>query len=242
MIMRFSILSFTLLLCGCIGGPPTEVPLPSIKATVADERQDAVVIMLPGRGDRGDVFLREGFEKAGITWGFDTIAVDAHFGYYRQRILSQRLHQDVILPAREAGYEKIWLLGVSMGGFGSLLYTVEYPDQVDGVILLAPYLGSRGSIEEIVASGGIRQWDAEASNRPDFEIAVIKWLRDPTAPVALGYGVSDGMAPAYESVLADVLPASRIYTADGGHNWTTWKPLWERIAAEIRPRQPGATQ
>ena len=78
--------------------------------------------MLPGRGDRGEVFVREGFEKAGQRLGFDTIMVDAHFGYYMKRSLIPALDEDIIQPALEAGYENIWLLGVSMGGFGSLLY------------------------------------------------------------------------------------------------------------------------
>ena len=52
---------------------------------------------------------------------FDVISVDAHFGYYKNRDLVPRLHDDVITPAQQNGYEKIWLLGVSMGGMVSNL-------------------------------------------------------------------------------------------------------------------------
>ncbi len=71
----------TLLLSGCLGLAPTAVPLPSIETADSESRHNSVVIMLPGRGDRADTFTRESFEEAGTRWGFDTIAVDAHFGY-----------------------------------------------------------------------------------------------------------------------------------------------------------------
>ena len=233
--MRFSMLILLLaLLCGCLGMAPTEIPLPMIEIADSDSRHESIVIMLPGRGDRADTFIREGFEKAGERWGFDTIAADAHFGYYMERSLLPRLRADIVLPAREAGYKHIWLLGISMGGFGSLLYAAENPDQIDGVILLAPFLGDRSSIDEIVASGGLNSWDASASSLEDYEIAIWSWLRDSDTPVILGFGEADGMAQGYRDVLIAVLEPSSVYTLEGGHKWTTWGPLWEQIASDLQ--------
>jgi hypothetical protein len=48
-----------------------------------------------------------------------------------------------------------------------------------------------------------------------------------------GYGEADGMADGYRKVLTDVLDPSSVYTLKGGHKWTTWKPLWEQIAASL---------
>jgi len=230
-------LSITLLLSGCLGMAPTEIPLPGIETVNADSRHESLVIMLPGRGDRAETFIREGFQEAGERWGFDTIAVDAHFAYYMKRSLLPRLHEDIILPARQAGYENIWILGISMGGYGTLLYASEHPDQVDGIILLAPFLGNASSIEEIAASGGLRNWDESASGLEDHEIAVWSWLRDATkspddTSVILGYGLSDGMAEGY-GVLIDAIEPSSVYTLEGGHKWTTWGPLWAKIAADL---------
>ena len=149
------------------------------------------------------------------------------------RSLLPRLHEDIVLPARKAGYENIWLLGISMGGFGSLLYASENPDQVDGVILLAPFLGDNSSIDEIAASGGLASWNSELSKLKDYEIAIWAWLRDSDTPVILGFGESDGMAEGYRRVLTDVLEPSSVYTLEGGHKWTTWKPLWDQIAADL---------
>lgn len=234
MTMRLTILILmTFALSGCFGIPPTEEPLPSIDTANGGARSETVIIMLPGRGDRADAFIREGFEQAGAVHGFDTIATDAHFGYYMKRSLLPRLHEDIVLPAREAGYKNVWLLGISMGGFGSLLYASENPDLIDGVILLAPYLGERTSLEEIAASGGLQQWDSSGSRMEDHEIGIWSWLRDADTPVILGYGESDGMAEGYRQVMSGVLEPSSIYTLEGGHKWTTWKPLWERIAAEL---------
>ncbi len=71
----------------------------------------------------------------------------------------------------------------------------------------------------------------------DYEVAVWSWLRDATSgaqstPIVLGYGLSDGMAQGYRA-LVDVIDPSSVYTLEGGHKWTTWGPLWERIAADL---------
>lgn len=225
------------LLSGCIGLAPTESPIPSIETANAAARNGTLIIMLPGRGDRAETFIEQGFQQHGQRLGFDSVAVDAHFGYYMERSLLPRLHEDVVLPARAAGYQNIWLLGISMGGFGSVLYASEHPELIDGVILLAPFLGERAAIEEVAANGGLGGWNSDESRLEDYEKAIWSWLGQVTSepgkkPLILGYGLSDRLAGAY-GVLLDVLEPSSIYTLEGGHNWTTWQPLWEKIAADL---------
>ena len=194
--------------------------------------------MLPGRGDRADTFIREGFEEAGTPLGVRYDRGRRPFGYYMERSLLPRLHEDVIVPAHAAGYENVWLLGISMGGFGSLLYASEHPDQVDGVILLAPFLGDQDAIEQIIDKGGVENLAAVRTEIEDYEFAVWSWLREvsnggqPT-PIILGYGLSDSMAPGYRA-LTDIIDPSSVYTLEGGHKWTTWRPLWEKIAADLK--------
>jgi pimeloyl-ACP methyl ester carboxylesterase len=237
--MRFRLLVITLplLLAGCFGMAPTQVPIPTIETSDIAGKNDTLVVMLPGRGDRVDVFIREGFQLAGEQHGFDTVAVDAHFGYYMQRSLIDRLHEDIVAPARDTGYRNIWLLGISMGGLGTLLYAAEYPEQVDGVILLAPFLGDRDAIGAIVESGTLADWNGEADGLKDYEVKAWSWIRDARTgsektPLVLGYGLSDGMAEGYEQLVDFMMPSS-VYTLEGGHKWTTWRPLWETIAAEL---------
>ncbi|MDJ0905738.1 MAG: alpha/beta fold hydrolase [Woeseiaceae bacterium] len=234
---QLSVTAACALLAGCFGMAPTQVPIPAIQTTTTESRNHTLVVMLPGRGDRADVFIREGFEQAGLEHGFDTVAVDAHLGYYMRRSLLERLHEDVVAPAREAGYENIWLLGISMGGLGTLLYASEYPDEVDGVVLLAPFLGDRSAIETIVASGPLEQWDGQGEGLKDYEVRIWSYIRDArtgggSVPMVLGYGLSDGMAEGYEK-LRDYMQPSSVYTLEGGHKWTTWRPLWDQIAADL---------
>lgn len=211
--------------------------MPGITIPASESDRETLVIMLPGRGDRATTFTENGFQHAGKRYGFDSIIADAHFGYYRQRNLVERLHEDIVLPAREAGYQKIWLLGISAGGFGSILYASQYPDQIDGVILLAPYLGDRKAIDELTDSGGLAAWSADESKLKDYEIGVWSWLKKVTSeankkPLILGYGKEDSMAEAY-GTLTDVLDSSSVYAREGGHKWATWKLLWENIAADV---------
>lgn len=227
----------TMLVSGCLAIPATENPLPSMESVNGNVRNETLVVMLPGRGDRADAFFREGFQEAGARFGFDTVAVDAHLGYYVQRELLERLHDDIIVPAREAGYRNVWLLGISMGGLGSLLYTAEWPEQVDGIVLLAPYLGERSAIREIVASESLQNWNPEDSTMEDYEITVWTWIRDrdvgsTDTPLVLAYGLSDRMAGAYDE-LAPLIRPTAVYTREGGHKWTTWRPLWDQISAGL---------
>ena len=57
----------------------------------------------------------------------------------------------MIAPARARGYAGVWLAGASMGGMGTLLYERSRPGELDGLVLLAPYLGDRGLLEESLA-------------------------------------------------------------------------------------------
>jgi len=224
-----------LALTGCLRTPPTAIPIPSLRSPTAPN--DSLIIMLPGRGDRAEAFRDAGFLDTADQWGFDTLAVDAHFGYYAERTLIPRLHKDIVEPARAAGYRNIWLLGVSMGGFGSLLYADSHPLEIDGIILLAPFLGDRGLANVITSVGGLETWSGRSEGFSEYELRIWRWLKNATTsasrtPVILGYGHSDRLADAY-GPLVDALDSTNVYTLDGGHRWTTWIPLWNQIAAEL---------
>jgi pimeloyl-ACP methyl ester carboxylesterase len=159
---------------GCTIAPRTESPIPTLSPTAGERNTRTLIVMLPGRGDRAKSFQTAGFFAVSNDSKFDVMSVDAHFAYYKERSLVSRLHEDVIVPARENGYEDIWLLGVSMGGMGALLYADQHPDIVKGLILLAPYLGNPGLPAEISAAGGLSEWSAEESQFMDHETAIWK--------------------------------------------------------------------
>lgn len=223
-------------------------------APVAEEDR-ILLVMLPGVSDVPEDFVKHGFVEAIRNRGLpvDVVAADAHMEYYVEHSVIDRLAADVIAPARKQGYARIWLMGISLGGFGSIAYVCEHPAEIDGVILLAPYLGSRGLIAEVGRAGGLSGWQPGEILRDDEERRVIAWLKeyrakDPGFPaIYLGYGSHDRFIEAAE-MLAQRLPAERVVTVKGGHDWPTWTRLWARVldlepfSAGGRLARPGAAR
>lgn len=197
---------------------------------------NALLVMLPGATHKPHDFARQGFVAAlrQRKLPVDTVAVDAHLGYYLERNLAERLSEDIIAPARAEGYERIWLLGISLGGMGALIHARAHPEEIAGVVVLAPFLGVQGTIGEIVRAGGIDRWQPGAIGPQDDERSLLAWLKayaaeDPALPqIHLGYGTGDRFVAASE-ILAARLPPARIVTIAGGHDWSTWCALWEKL-------------
>ena len=93
-------------------------------------------------------------------------------------------------------------------------------------MLLAPYLGEARLIREMIEA------NAGAFPRDDPVHAVWDWIAryDPEhralPRLYLGYGTHDRFAQA-NALLARRLPASQVRTVSGGHDWRTWKHLWD---------------
>lgn len=227
-------LAVVLLPLGCASVPPAAVPMRTIRIAAPDAVGHTLVVMLPGVGDRAEQFIESRFIHNGSEREYDVMAVDAHLGYYLDGSIASRLREDVVLPALRDGYREIWLLGVSLGGFGSLLYASEFVDDIDGIVLLAPYLGSRSVVRKIVKAGGLYAWSGTSRRAEPYAIEVWRWLRssivDEEIDLILAYGDSDRFAPTYRPLL-EVLPQERIYVIDGGHGWDTWTELWAMIEA-----------
>lgn len=217
---------------GCARWRPTPVPLRTVSYPGAGQPR-TLVVLLPGRRDSPEDFGRFGFPAMAAQAGakVDMVAVDAHLGYYYKRTIVDRLHEDVIAPARQR-YDRIWLAGISIGGTGSLLYAAGHPKDVDGILLLAPFLGEEKVIEEVAAGGGLRGWKAPEPLAPDdFQRRLWAWLEryeggsEGKIPLYLGYGRRDSFARA-NGLLGEVLPRERVLTAPGGHDWDAWRALW----------------
>ncbi|MCK9419121.1 MAG: alpha/beta hydrolase [Nitrospirae bacterium] len=236
---------------GCYSA--TKVPIDTVHYDAGDVKGPRLLfVFLHGNGDRNSVFDKEGFVTAVRARGLpvDMISVDAHIGYYINGTILTRLKEDVIDPARARGYERIWLIGNSLGGSGSLSYVREYPNEITGVVLLGPFLGERPLIEEIRHAGGLLRWepgDVILKTREDAEKHVWIWLKehgqqgqsragDKDCPkkqgcvpkIYLGYGTNDRFTYA-QDLLASLLPPEQVIAIDGGHGWSTWKKLWDRF-------------
>jgi len=246
MMHTYQILALTCLVAmlpACIMTPSATNPMASVSMQ-PERNADTLVIMLPGRGDRGDDFEDRGFFEIASGQGFDVIAADAHFGYYRARTLDQRLREDIVQPARDRGYREIWLLGISAGGFGAMLYASLHPDDIDGLLLLAPWPGDRELVAEISERGGLAQWADNPGNAgEDFQRDTWLWLAEVTEQagnpeIILGYGASDRFAPAGELMGARLPPGNHL-VQEGGHDWPTWRSLWsEMLETGLIGKQP----
>ena len=196
----------------------------------------AALVILPGAKDSPQDFFDYGFVRAlrERNLPIDIVAVDAHVDYYLEGNVIEKLRLDIVSSLHKKGYDRIWFLGISLGGSGALSYAREYPSKVEGIILLAPFLGVRGTIAEVVRAGGLNSWKPGDIEPEDKERDLLAWLKacscssDQLPRIYLGYGTEDRYAPASE-LLAERLPQEQVLAMNGGHDWQTWRALWNGL-------------
>ncbi len=222
------------LLSSCAWMLSAPTPMPSLEySRSAEKPRRCLLVMLPGRGDRAADYAAHGFLEAlqKRPLAVDAVVPDAVVGYYARRNLIERLRDDVVEPARRKGYEQVWVLGISMGGLGSLLYAKAQPE-VNGVMLLAPFLGDADVLEEIGKAGGPRSWTPRRASDDDYQRDLWAYLQQVLASdqprLSLGFGEQDRMADGHR-LLAGALPADRVYRTTGGHDWDAWSRLWNAM-------------
>lgn len=205
--------SWTLLLLslgmmvGCFPRGDPSRPIPTA-LVAASEKARRLVVVLPGRADDLDDLRASGMAQAvQSAWpDADVVLTGLALGFYLEGRAEQRLQDEVIAPARARGYAQIWLVGASLGGMGALLHHRRYPGGVDGMVLLAPYLGesaAQGLLLEHL--DGLRRDPARAANL---------WL---------AYGKSDRLRSSMP-LLEPLLPPGQVLVRDGGHDWEFWSP------------------
>lgn len=226
---------------GCQYFRSASAPIPHVAYRSPGGDAETLVVLLPGIDSRAADFAENGWVDRihAAAPRADVIAVDAHFGYYRTESLLTRLQEDVLRPLQHA-YEQVWIVGVSLGGLGAALYAAAHPGEVDGMLLLAPYTGRPAIFEEVLVAGGLDRWDPPSKTdlNPEQRAYVTAWelfqraARDERgAPqLYLGFGAEDGFRVP-NGVLASALPQQRCFTQPGGHTWSVWTPLFERMLA-----------
>jgi pimeloyl-ACP methyl ester carboxylesterase len=216
--------------------PVQEIPAPQQAA------ERPLVIVLPGRGDDLDDLSKTGMAEAiQKAWPqADVLLAGATLNYYAEGKVPQRLHDEIIAPARARGYRQIWLAGASMGGMGALMYERVYPHDVTGIVLFAPYMGESGLIKQITDAGGVAKWDAgpkpAALDADDYQTEiwrVVKGWQDPAEAqrIWLVCGDSDRFIEAAK-LISPLLPPKHFVEVKGGHEWD----VWDQGAAQVLPR------
>jgi len=210
---------------------------------------DVLLIMLPGAGIGPREFSEQGMVAAVHALGLavDIVVARPDLTLYLEDGVTEALRRAVVEPALARGCTRIWLLGISLGGMGALLYASAHAAQVEGVVLLAPFLGTRGTAAELARAGGLRAWSAAHSAATLPEQRMLTWLqvhlagREQTPKLYLGYAELDRFAAAHR-MLAECLPPERVAVTAGEHDWPSWTSLWHQLLgrAPFSPRADNA--
>lgn len=228
----------TAALTGCAAGGDVTRPVPTTFVP-APQPAHQLVVMLPGRGDSLQSLTDTGVAQLiQQSWpDADVILTGLTMPFYRQGRVAQRLHDEVIEPARRPAYRQVWLAGISLGGMGALLYDRQFPDQIDGLLLLSPYLGEAAIHREIRQSGSLAAWQPGPAQRigPDTFTRELwrylqSWSTHParTGSVWLAYGADEPFRQPIELMTAQ-LRADHVVMLPGRHNWKLWKPAMRTL-------------
>jgi pimeloyl-ACP methyl ester carboxylesterase len=192
-----------------------------------------LLVVLPAAKALPEDLLEQGFIAVIRDRGLpvDVAVVDAPADYYLERRVGERLAADVIAPMRAKGYRRLWLMGMSVGGLGCIAYGHKHAAEVEGIVLLAPFLCARGVIAQILRAGGLARWQPGALELHDEEQGLLLWLKhyradSPQRPdIYLGFGSEDRYV-ATSRMLAQQLPPERVVSIAGQHDSRTWIGLW----------------
>jgi pimeloyl-ACP methyl ester carboxylesterase len=190
----------------------------------------ACIVLLPGALQVLEDFRRAGFDAAlqQRRLPLELLLVAPAPAHLTDRSWIEALKQEIIEPLRQTR-RPLWLGGISLGAFRALRYAAEFPQGVDGLCLLAPYLGSRIVAAEIAACRSFKDWQPGALAAEDDERRIWAYVRDlrtPPPEVFLGLSRGDRFADT-QQLLARALPASSRFEIEGRHEWPVWRQLWD---------------
>ena len=255
--IAYSILLVVAALTGCVTIGDADKPISSIAVPATQaSAEHALVIVLPGFGADAKDLQKHGIADAVHKhWSeADVLLTSATFAYYTRHNIISRLDEDVVGPARRQGYKQIWLAGASVGAMGVLFYEYAHPGEMTGLVLLAPWLGSSGTLDEIRNADGVRGWDAgsvpaavdDDNYQHELWRVVKRWSDDraSAARVWMICGTDDRMLPTAR-LLAPAIPRSHYLELPGGHHWDTFVAATGKIIEQIRRQplsQPGGSE
>ena len=190
------------------------------------------VVMLSAAYTKPVDFVHEGFVGAVRERGLDVDLVFARPGLLeqREREVAERLRSEFLAPARAQGVA-LWLGGISLGGYAALCCAVEHATELAGLCLFAPYLGSHITTGEIRRAGGIGNWRTPELADDDYERRIWRFIaaQERSVPaIHLGLGREDRFLER-QRLFADALDTECVNIIPGGHDWPTWRRLWENF-------------
>ncbi len=190
---------------------------------------EGCIVLLPGALQALEDFRRAGFDAAlrQLQLPLELIFAAPTAAHLTDPGWIEALRREIIEPQRQRR-RPLWLGGISLGAFRALRFAAEFPQSIDGLCLLAPYLGSRIVAAEIARCATLGDWRPGVLAAEDDERRVwnyVRSLRPPPPQVFLGLSRDDRFADT-QRLLAKALPASSRIEIDGGHEWPVWRQLW----------------
>jgi hypothetical protein len=230
-----AIASIVVLFLGCSGSRGKKA-LPSVRYSGMTGKR-SLVVLLPTMGGKGSHYETQGFLDEVWERGFESSleVIDVNPSLYLGSRIVELLKTGVIEPAKAEGFEEFYLVGISLGGHAVLLYATEYPEDVDGIIILAPFISGDRASDAIEEAGGLDTWEdcpflawTHACNLWKSLQVYVSDSRN-QRKVVLGFGTEDTFVEQCQ-ILAEVLLPEQVFTVSGGHDWTTWKKLFIKAA------------
>ena len=138
------------------------------------------ILLLPAAYATTEDFLREGFVRAARERRspVDLVFVELKLQHLADRTMLRRLRHEIVLPARASGCRSIWLGGISLGGFMAMAYAARFTQEIDGLCLLAPYLGNHMVIGEIERANGVDGWTPGDLAEDDDERRIWHFIKE----------------------------------------------------------------
>jgi esterase/lipase superfamily enzyme len=230
-----AIASIVVLFLGC-SGTRGKKALPSVRYSGMTGKR-SLVVLFPTIGGKGSHYETQGFLDEVWQRGFEASleVLDVKPSLYLGSRIVELVKTEVIEPAKTEGFEDFYLVGISLGGHGALLYATTYPEDVDGIVLLAPFISGDTASEAIDEAGGLDTWEdcpfLAWTHACNLWKSLQVYVSDPRnqRKVVLGFGTEDIFVEQCR-ILSDELLPEQVFTVPGGHDWVTWKKLFIKAA------------
>ncbi|MEA3176874.1 MAG: hypothetical protein QOI59_397 [Gammaproteobacteria bacterium] len=201
-----------------------------VEPAQADVTASTRVLFLPAAYTGPDDFIRAGFVSAvrERELPLDLVFADVNLQHLTDRTILRRVRHELVLPARALGCRSIWICGISLGGFIGLAFAERYTSEIDGLCLLAPYLGNHMITGEIERAAGVAAWQPGELGPDDDERRVWRFIKSRASQpvtIRLGYGREDRFADSHR-MMAAALDPQAVQVVAGGHEWPVWSQLW----------------
>jgi dienelactone hydrolase len=188
------------------------------------------ILFLPAAYTGPEDFVQAGFVTAvrERELPLDLVFAELNLQHLTDRTILRHIRHELVLPARALGCRSIWICGISLGGFIALAFAERYSAEIDGLCLLAPYLGNHMITGEIERANGVAAWQPGDLAADDDERRVWRFIKshgNHAVSVRLGYGREDRFANSHRMMAAALNPAD-VRVVPGGHEWPVWAQLW----------------